>query len=58
VVELVRQLAANYNVAAIAVIVGKQRRRTATGPTWTKNHVKALRDSRGIPTYQPPETCQ
>jgi predicted DNA-binding transcriptional regulator AlpA len=24
--------------------------------TWTKSHVKALRDARGIPAYQPPES--
>jgi DNA invertase Pin-like site-specific DNA recombinase/predicted DNA-binding transcriptional regulator AlpA len=56
VVDLVRQLAANYTDTAIAVILGKQGRRTATGLTWTKSHVKALRDARGIPAYQPPES--
>jgi DNA invertase Pin-like site-specific DNA recombinase len=56
VVALVRKLAASYDDTAIAVILGKQGRRTATGLTWTKSHVKALRTARGIPACQPPET--
>jgi predicted DNA-binding transcriptional regulator AlpA len=52
-VELVRRLAANYSDSAIAIILAKQGRRTATGLGWTKTHVKALRVARGIPAYQP-----
>jgi excisionase family DNA binding protein len=54
-VELVRRLAADYNDTAIAIILARQGRRTATGLGWTKTHVKALRQAKGIPGYQPPE---
>jgi DNA invertase Pin-like site-specific DNA recombinase len=53
-VELVRRLAADYTDAAIAIILAKQGRRTATGLRWSKTHVKALRVARGIPAYEPP----
>ena len=56
VVDLVRKLAANCDDTAIALILAKQGRRTATGLGWTKRHVKSLRDARGIPAYQPTET--
>lgn len=55
-VELVRRLAADYNDTAIAIILAKQGRRTATGLSWTNSHVKALRDSPGIPAYPPAES--
>jgi DNA invertase Pin-like site-specific DNA recombinase/predicted DNA-binding transcriptional regulator AlpA len=54
-VDLVRRLAAHYTDTAIAIILARQGRRTATGLGWTKTHVKALRVARGIPAYQPPE---
>jgi len=41
-VALVRRLAADYTDAAIAVILAKQGRRTATGLRWSKTHVKAV----------------
>ena len=54
-VTLVRRLAQHYDDKTIAQILSKQRRRTGTGLTWTKTRVKALRVSRGIPAYTPPE---
>jgi excisionase family DNA binding protein len=54
-VTLVRRLTAHYDDKTIALILSKQHRRTATGLTWTKTRVKALRVSRGIPAYTPPE---
>ena len=54
-VTLVRRLAAHYDDKTIALILSKQHRRTATGLTWTKTRVKALRVSRGIPACTPPE---
>jgi hypothetical protein len=54
-VDLVRRLATHYSDTAIAIILAKRGRRTATGLGWTKTHVKALRVARGIPAYQPPE---
>lgn len=52
---LVRRLAEHYDDNTIALILSKQRRRTATGLTWTKTRVKTLRASHRIPAYQPPE---
>jgi DNA invertase Pin-like site-specific DNA recombinase/predicted DNA-binding transcriptional regulator AlpA len=54
-VALVRRLAEHYDDKTIALILSKQRRRTGTGLTWTKTRVKALRVSRGIPAFQPPD---
>jgi DNA invertase Pin-like site-specific DNA recombinase len=54
-VALARRLAAHYDDKTIALILSKQRRRTSTGLTWTKARVKALRASRGIPAWQPPD---
>ena len=54
-VTLVRRLAQHYDDKTIAQILSKQRRRTGTGLTWTKTRVKAMRVSRGIPAYTPPE---
>lgn len=52
-VDLVRRLAAHYDDATIAVILGRQHRRTATGLTFTKRHVKSLRDAHHIPVFCP-----
>ena len=51
-VSLVRRLAAHYDDYAIAAILAKQRRRTATGLAWTRTKVKELRVSRGIRGYR------
>ena len=51
---LIRRLAAHYDDKTIAQILSRQQRRTATGLTWTKTRVKALRVSRSIPAFQPP----
>jgi excisionase family DNA binding protein len=55
-VALVRRLAEHYDDKTIALILSKQRRRTATGLGWTKTRVKLLRVSHGIGAYQPDET--
>jgi DNA invertase Pin-like site-specific DNA recombinase len=55
-VALVRRLAADYDDRSIAAILAKQGRRTASGLSWTKTRVAALRTSRGIPAPQPPPT--
>jgi DNA invertase Pin-like site-specific DNA recombinase len=52
---LVRRLAAHYDDHTIALILSKQRRRTATGLPWTKTRVKTLRISHQIPAYQAAE---
>lgn len=51
---LVRRLAEHYDDKTIALILSKQRRRTATGLSWTKTRVKSLRVSHGISAYQSP----
>ena len=50
---LVRRLAQHYDDRTIAVILAKQKRRTATGLTWTRPRVTALRANHAIPAYQP-----
>jgi len=55
-VQLVRRLAGHYDDKTIALVLSKQHRRTSTGLTWTKSRVKALRVSRGIPAFQPPQS--
>jgi DNA invertase Pin-like site-specific DNA recombinase/predicted DNA-binding transcriptional regulator AlpA len=49
---LVTRLATHYDDTTIALILAKQHRRTATGLTWTKTRVKALRISHGIPAHK------
>jgi hypothetical protein len=53
IVELVRRLAANYDDTTIAVILGRNQRRTATGLQFTKSRVKSLRVSNGIDAFEP-----
>jgi hypothetical protein len=48
----VKRPAAHYDYTTIALIISKQHRRTATGLTWTKTRVKALRVSYGIPAHR------
>ncbi len=52
-VALVRRLAQHYDDKTIAAVLSTQRRRTATGLSWTKTRVHSLRVSRGIPAHQP-----
>jgi DNA invertase Pin-like site-specific DNA recombinase len=47
--ELIRRLAARHNDTAIARILGRQQRRTATGLAWTRDRVSTLRRAHGIP---------
>jgi hypothetical protein len=49
---LVKRLATHYDDTTIALILSKQHRRTATGLTWTKTRVKALRISHGVPAHK------
>ena len=44
----------NYDDRTVAVILAKQKRRTATGLTWTRPRVATLRANHAIPAYQPP----
>ena len=53
-VALVRRLAAHYDDRAIAAILAKQKRRTATGLPFTRARVAILRANHAIPVYQPP----
>jgi DNA invertase Pin-like site-specific DNA recombinase len=53
-VDLVRRLTTRHDDAAIAAILGRQGRRTATGLGFTKSRVTSLRVSRGIPAFRPP----
>jgi DNA invertase Pin-like site-specific DNA recombinase len=55
-VELVRRLACHYNDSEIARILSRQGRETATGLSFTRERVNALRQSRGIPAAPPPST--
>ena len=52
-VELVRKLAAGYDDATIAMVLGRQHRRTGTGQAFTKSRVASLRVSHGIPAFHP-----
>jgi DNA invertase Pin-like site-specific DNA recombinase len=53
-VALVRRLACHYNDSEIARILSRQGRKTATGLSFSRERVNALRQSRGIPTAPPP----
>jgi excisionase family DNA binding protein len=53
-IALVRRLAQHYDDRAIAVILAKQKRRTATGLPFTRARVAILRAGHAIPVYQPP----
>jgi DNA invertase Pin-like site-specific DNA recombinase len=53
-VDLIRRLAMHHDDTTIALILGRQHRRTGTGLPFTKSRVKTLRVSRGIPGFQPP----
>ncbi len=52
-VELIRRLAVHYDDTTIALILGRQHRKTGTGLPFTRSRVKTLRVSRGIPAFQP-----
>jgi DNA invertase Pin-like site-specific DNA recombinase len=51
--ELVRTLAASYDDRTIAMILGRQHRRTGTGLAFTKSRVARLRVANGIPAFCP-----
>jgi len=53
-IALVRRLAEHYDDRTIAAILAKQKRRTATGLTWTRPRVATLRAHYNIPAHQPP----
>jgi len=52
-VALVRRLAAHYDDATIAHVLGQQRRRTATGLSFSKGRVRQLREAHRIPAFHP-----
>jgi hypothetical protein len=54
-VELVRRLAVHYGDAEIARILARQGRATATGLSFTRERVNALRQGHGIPAAPPPD---
>ena len=54
VIQLVTRLAERYDDETIAAILGKQRRRTATGLPWTRARVAALRGQHHIPACPRP----
>jgi DNA invertase Pin-like site-specific DNA recombinase/predicted DNA-binding transcriptional regulator AlpA len=54
VIQLVTRLAGRYDDETIAAILGKQRRRTATGLPWTRARVAALRGQHHIPACPRP----
>jgi hypothetical protein len=54
VIALVTRLAVRYDDATIAVILAKQRRRTATGLPWTRARVTSLRAQHRIPACPHP----
>jgi DNA invertase Pin-like site-specific DNA recombinase len=53
-IDLVRRLAACYDDRTIAAVLGKQRRRTATGLPWTRARVAILRAQYHIPVCPRP----
>lgn len=54
-IALIRRLAEHYDDRTIAAILAKQKRRTATGLTWTRPWVATLRAHYNIPpTSQTP----
>ncbi len=53
IVELVRRLAANYDDTTIAVILGRNHRRTATGLPFTKRRVQNVRVANNIAAFEP-----
>ncbi len=54
-IALIRRLARHYNDQTIAAILGRQKRRTATGLAFTRARVAQLRATHAIPVYQPAE---
>ncbi len=54
-VSLVAKLAAHYDDATIAAVLGRQGRRTASGLAFTKSRVASLRVANHIPAFEKPE---
>ncbi len=54
-IALIGRLAEHNDDRTIAAILAKQKRRTATGLTFTRSRVAALRAAHAIPVYQPPD---
>lgn len=52
-VELVRRLALHYDDRTIAMILSRQKRKTATGLSFTQARVNSLRQSYGIAVFVP-----
>jgi excisionase family DNA binding protein len=55
-VSLLRRLAVDYDDTTIAVILGRNRRRTATGLPFNKTRVASLRVAQHIPAFVRPES--
>lgn len=56
-VALLRRLAAHYDDTAIALVLANQKRRTATGLSFTKHRVASLRHAHAIPAFTPDPTA-
>ena len=58
VVDLVRVLARQLPDMAIAAILNRSGKLTGHGATWTRTHVRGLRNTNGIPVYREDERAE
>jgi excisionase family DNA binding protein len=58
VVDLVRVLARQLPDNAIAAILNRSGKTTAHGASWTRTHVRGLRNTHGIPVYNEGERAE
>ena len=58
VVDLVRVLARQLPDMAIAAILNRSGKLTGHGATWTRTHVRGLRNTNGIPVYREGERAE
>ena len=58
VVDLVRVLARQLPDMAIAAILNRSGKLTGRGATWTRTHVRGLRNTNGIPVYREGERAE
>ena len=58
VVDLVRVLARQLPDNAIAAILNRSGKTTAHGASWTRTHVRGLRNTHGIPVYREGERAE
>jgi hypothetical protein len=58
VVDLVRVLARQLRDNAIAAILNRSGKTTAHGASWTRTHVRGLRNTHGLPVYREGERAE